>query len=267
MTPPPATCTYDDDFLPRTAADELLQQCASLSFLQDRKGMTCKSVQHVDKAIYFLGNADPPRRAHYYWGQDLAEVTRGEPMPRFLLELRAKVIEALQLPDKVRVTVKVPGWACTAVGDEVASLNHCVVNRYANTAGDEGRAAKVTPHHDGQAGATPGVLCAVVAGTAICTVTVCDPGAERLFQLHEVRQASGGSRPCGVAWEERFSHGSLFQLGAAANGEFKHGVAPSTDCGARYALIFRTTVEALDETLASRAEEGEAKRRAKRAKN
>ena len=91
MTPPPATCTYDDDFLPRTAADELLQQCASLSFLQDRKGMTCKSVQHVDKAIYFLGNADPPRRAHYYWGQDLAEVTRGEPMPRFLLELRAKV--------------------------------------------------------------------------------------------------------------------------------------------------------------------------------
>ena len=82
--------------------------------------MTCKSVQHVDKAIYFLGNADPPRRAHYYWGQDLAEVTRGEPMPRFLLELRAKVIEALQLPDKVRVTVKVPGWACTAVGDEVA---------------------------------------------------------------------------------------------------------------------------------------------------
>ena len=111
MTPPPATCTYDDNFLPRTAADELLQKCASLSFRQDRKGMTCKSVQHVDKAIYFLGHADPPRRAHYYWGQDLAEVTRGEPMPRFLLELRAKVIEALQLPDKVRVTVRVPGWA------------------------------------------------------------------------------------------------------------------------------------------------------------
>ena len=86
--------------------------------------MTCKSVQHVDKAIYFLGNADLPRRAHYYWGQDLAEVTRGEPMPLFLLELRAKVIEALQLPDKVRVTAAVPGWACTAVGDIVATLNH-----------------------------------------------------------------------------------------------------------------------------------------------
>ena len=244
-------CRYHPTFLSST--ESLRSHASSLNYEFESGNQTCKSTKKVSKATFSIRRSSPYRQADYYWGQHYADVMRAEPMPKFLLDVRSDIMELLNVPKFSPITVEPPAISYGKVGDSVPSLNSCIVNLY------DGDDSVVTPHHDGQAGSTPGAQKAVVAGTSIYSLTVCDEGAERKIQLYAPQP--GSTKPGKVVYEKELANGSLFELPAAANGAYKHGIpkAPKGIVGARYAFIFRTVVEVEMSVLEKRKREGDRK--------
>ncbi|GMI51064.1 hypothetical protein ScalyP_jg9184 [Parmales sp. scaly parma] len=265
QTCPKTSVQYCSAFLSPNDAHNLYKFASGLDNYKRESGtQTCKSTKKVEKLEFALqrvledGGSHTTVQAHYYWGQHLSDSLFAETnLPKAILDLRQLIITSLKLPETITLCHKPNSIAHSQVGDSVPILNSITINRY------DGVDDVVTPHHDGQAGdpGTPGAQKALVDGTSIFSVTVCDPGAERRIELHEVVKTKAEKIP---VYSQVLENGSLFELNAEANRTYKHSIpAPEKRKreagGVRYAFLFRTAMEVTVEKLQQRKMEGDKK--------